>query len=99
MLMEFLVEFELDIPDSVPKSEVEDRKMAEAAAAATLAEEGHLIRLWQIFDGHDGPTVLGLYRADSRAELDVLLGDLPLSEWMQTSITPLVQHPNDPARV
>jgi len=97
--MEFLVEFELVIPDGVAGSEVEDRERAEAAAAATLADEGHLVRLWRTADGRGRATVLGLYRADSRAELDAFLGDLPLSEWMHTSITPLVQHPNDPAGI
>lgn len=96
--MEFLVEFELDIPDGVAESEVEDRESAEAAAAETLVDEGHLVRLWQASVGTDRTTVLGLYRADSRAELDGLLGNLPLYEWMHISITPLVQHPNDPAR-
>ena len=35
----------------------------------------------------------------SKAELDALLGALPLHEWMRTSVTPLDQHPNDPARI
>src|SRR5205085_10784813 len=43
-------------------------------------------------------TVLGLYRTGSKAELNGLLGALPLYEWMRMSITPLVQHPNDPMR-
>ena len=98
-MMEFLVQFELRIPDGVPESEVEDRARAEAAAAETLASEGHLVRLWRALVGTSRTTVLGLYRADSKAELDVLLGGLPLYEWMRTSITPLVQHPNDPMRV
>src|SRR6266568_4287452 len=46
-MMEFLVQFEMNIPDGVPESEVEDRERAEAAAAETLAGEGHLVRLWQ----------------------------------------------------
>ena len=92
--MEFLVQFELDIPDGVVDSEIEDRGRAEAVAAETLAQEGHLVRLWQV----SSRTVLGLYRAGSKAELDALLGALPMYEWMQISITPLVQHPNDPAR-
>ena len=95
-MMEFLVQFELSIPDGVPESEVEDRERAEAAAAETLAGEGHLVRLWQASVGTGHTTVLGLYRAGSKAELDGLLGALPLYEWMQTSITPLRQHPNDP---
>jgi muconolactone D-isomerase len=98
-MMEFLVQFELDIPDGAAESEVEDRVRAEAAAAKSLADEGHLVRLWRASVGTDRTTVLGLYRADSLAELDGLLGDLPLYEWLHTSITPLVQHPNDPAGI
>ena len=99
MMMEFLVQFELNIPDGVPESEVEDRERAEAAAAETLAGEGHLVRLWQAPVGTSPTTVLGLYCADSKAELDGLVRALPLYEWMRTSVTPLVQHPNDPARI
>jgi muconolactone delta-isomerase len=98
-MMEFLVQFELDIPDGVPESEVKNRQRAEAAAAETLAGEGHLVRLWQASVGTSHTTVLGVYRAGSKAELDGLLSALPLYEWMRTSITPLVQHPNDPMRV
>ena len=96
--MEFLVQFELAIPDSAPESEVEDRENAEAAAAETLADEGHLVRLWQASVGTGRTTVLGLYRAGSGPELDGFLRALPLYEWMRISITPLDQHPNDPAR-
>ena len=97
--MEFLVRFELDIPDGAAESEVEDRARAEAAAAKTLADEGHLVRLWQASDGTGATMVLGLYRAVGKAELDGLLRGLPLYEWMDTSITPLVEHPNDPAGI
>jgi muconolactone delta-isomerase len=97
--MEFLVEFELDIPDGVAESEVEDRMRAEAAAAETLADDGHLVRLWLTSACTGRTTVLGLYRAGNKAELDGLLRALPLYEWMRTCISPLVQHPNDPARI
>jgi muconolactone delta-isomerase len=96
-MMEFLVQFELDIPDGATESEVEDRERAEAGAAEMLAAEGHLVRLWKASVGLSRTTVLGLYRAGSKHELDGLLGALPMYEWMHTSITPLVQHPNDPA--
>jgi muconolactone delta-isomerase len=98
-MIEFLVQFELDIPEGIAESEVEDREKAEAAAAEMLADEGRLVRLWQDSLGTDRTTVLGLYRAGSRAELDGLLRNLPLYEWMHTSITPLFQHPNDPAKI
>jgi muconolactone delta-isomerase len=97
-MMEFLVQFELGVPDGVAESEVEDREKAEVVAAQTLADQGHLVRLWQVAVGPGRTTVLGLYRAGSRSELDGLLGALPLYEWMRTSVTPLGQHPNDPER-
>jgi muconolactone delta-isomerase len=96
--VEFLVEFELDIPDGVATSEVEGRERAEAIAADRLAHDGHLIRLWQTSGGTGRPKALGLYRADSRGELDRIFGVLPLREWMHVSITTLAQHPNDPVR-
>ena len=94
--MEFLVEFELEIPDSVPNSQVEVLERSEAAAADALADHGHLVRLWRTFLSAGPVTILGLYRADSQAELIDLLGALRLHEWMRTSVTPLFQHPNDP---
>jgi muconolactone delta-isomerase len=95
--MEFLVEFDVHVPDGVPPSEITDRQAAEAAAAAKLAEEGHLVRVWRRpLDDGEG-TVLGLYRADSEAELRRLLDGLPLREWMHMTVTPLAPHPNDPA--
>ena len=94
MSMEFLVDFEVRIPDGTPESEVRDHQQAEAAAAAKLVEEGHLVRLWKQ-SGH--ATVVGLYRADSQTQLDDLLGALPLADWMRVSVTPLEPHPNDPA--
>ena len=40
---------------------------------------------------------IGLYRADSEAELDDLLGALPLAGWLRVAVTPLEEHANDPA--
>jgi muconolactone D-isomerase len=90
--MEFLVEFDVNVPDGTPESEVEDRERAEASAARSLAAKGHLVRVWR----REGK-VLGLYRAQSRSELDGLLGALPLYDWMQVAVTALEPHPNDPA--
>jgi muconolactone delta-isomerase len=95
--MEFLVEFEVDIPKGTPVSEVNDREDAEAFAAAKLAGDGHLLRLWKRLVASGETKTVGLYRAESEVELDSLLGGLPLSEWMQVTVTPLESHPNDPA--
>ena len=90
--MEFLVEFDVNVPDGTPESEVDDRERAEASATRTLAEEGYLVRVWRRED-----KVLGLYSAQSRSELDGLLGALPLYDWMEVVVMPLEAHPNDPA--
>jgi muconolactone delta-isomerase len=42
--MEFLVEFEIDVPEGTAESDVEKLRSAEAAAAAVLAREGQLVR-------------------------------------------------------
>jgi muconolactone delta-isomerase len=93
--VEFLVEFEVKIPEGTPESEINHRNGAEAAAAAKLVDEGNLVRLWKPRVGTAGK-VLGLYRAGTETELDALLKALPLSDWMRVTITPLGQHPNDP---
>jgi muconolactone delta-isomerase len=95
--MEFLVEFEVEIPAGMPDAEVEQHQRAESAAAARLAEDGHLVRLWRRPLAGDGTTAIGLYSADSEAELDSLLAALPLAVWLHVTVTPLEAHPNDPA--
>jgi muconolactone delta-isomerase len=94
--MEFLVAFDINIPEGAPDSEVKARTSAEATAAARLAHEGHLVRLWRLPVVPGESQAVGFYRADSRAELDGLLGALPLDGWMSVTVTPLEPHPNDP---
>jgi muconolactone D-isomerase len=95
--MEFLVEFEVEIPTGTPHAEVEQHQRAESAAAAKLAEDGHLVRLWRRPLLGDGTTAIGLYRAFSQAQLEDLLAALPLADWLRVTVTPLEAHPNDPA--
>jgi muconolactone D-isomerase len=96
--MEFLVEFEVEIPAGTPEAEVEQRQRAESAAAAKLAEDGRLVRLWRRPLVGDGTTAIGLYRADGGAELDGLLAALPLADWLRVTVTTLEAHPNDPGK-
>jgi muconolactone D-isomerase len=95
--MEFLVEFELSVPAGAPESEVKERVSAESAAWAVLGREGHLVRLWRPPVAPGERKAVGLYRTESEEQLDGLLVALPLSAWMQTVVTPLEPHPNDPA--
>jgi muconolactone delta-isomerase len=95
---EFLVEFDLQVPAGTPEQEVSCREQAESAAAARLADEGHLVRLWRWPRTDDGVAAVGLYRAESSAQLDALLAALPLADWLRVTVTPLQPHPNDPVR-
>ena len=95
--MDFLVEFEIDVPEGTPEPEVTAREAAESAAAAKLVDQGHLVRLWKrrVAPGESRP--IGLYRAESEAELDGLIRALPLYDWTRVTVTALEPHPNDPA--
>jgi len=96
-VMEFLVEFEFEVPKGTPETEVEQRTRAEVSAAARLVDEGHLLRLWKSERSsgrHEGDRPL---RRRTDAELDGLLGALPLADWMHVMVIPLAPHPNDPA--
>ena len=73
------------------------RERAEEVAATKLADEGHLLRVWKRPLASGETTVLGLYRAESEAELEGLLRALPLHAWMTVTVTGLERHPNDPA--
>ena len=94
--MEFLVEFDVNVPNGTPDDEVEARQRAEASAAAKLVENGHLVRLWKLPGAPSETRAVGLYRADSGSELEGLLAALPLSDWMRVTVTSLEPHPNDP---
>ena len=59
-------------------------------------DEGHLVRLWTPPTAAGTTKALGLYRADSKAQLAGLLCALPLYDWMNITVIPLERHPNDP---
>jgi muconolactone delta-isomerase len=95
--MEFLVEFDVHVPEGTPESERVERERAEASTAATLADEGHVLRIWTRPRVAGGSRAMGLYRAASESELERVLDRLPLRDWMEVEVTPLGPHPNDPA--
>ena len=81
-----------------PEAEVEERESAEAAAAAEAGRTRGISSGSGSRPRRTGETkAVGLYRADSKTQLDGLLGALPLGDWMHVTVTPLEPHPNDPA--
>lgn len=94
--MEFLVQFDITIPDGAQESEINELESAEASAAGELARDGHLVRLWRLSDSAGSGKIVGLYRADTETRLGALLDALPMAGWMDVTITTLEPHPNDP---
>jgi len=93
---EFLTTFIVTVPAGTPDRPVDDAKAREAERTRELAKQGHLIRLWTL-PGQG--QALGLWRAADAAEMRAIVETLPLNAWMTTEITPLAQHPSDPANI
>ncbi|MCX4750550.1 muconolactone Delta-isomerase family protein [Kitasatospora sp. NBC_01287] len=93
-MKEFLVELTTTVPEGTEAAEVERRRAAEAVRAAELARAGHLVRLWRPVGELRS---IGLWRAADKAELEAVLGTLPLWPWMTSTVTAVHSHPNDPA--
>jgi muconolactone D-isomerase len=98
--MEYLIDFRIAIPDDATPEERKERLDGEVTRVAELAEQGHAFRVWRPLPQPEDGTiwVYGLYAADSDAEMREILDSLPLRPWMEVSLTPLQEHPNDPAR-
>ena len=92
--MEFLVEFEVHVPAGRRLGSRSARRPSHPPrpgwqTRATSSDCGEPPRV--------GDTkAIGLYRAGSEAQLDALLSDLPLYDWLRVTVTPLEPHPNDP---
>jgi muconolactone delta-isomerase len=92
---EFLTTFVAAVPGGTPSEAVKEADAREADRARELAREGHLVRLWRLpAEGH----ALGLWRARDTAEMQAIVDSLPLDPFMTTQITPVTEHPSDPAK-
>jgi muconolactone delta-isomerase len=91
---EFLTIFTSAVTEGTPDQVVADATRREAQRAHELAEQAYLERLWKL--PGEGRT-LGLWRAGDAAQMQAIVKSLPLDPFMTTEITPLTQHPSDPA--
>jgi muconolactone delta-isomerase len=91
---EFFTIFTTTVPDGTPREEVAEAQAREAVRAQELASQGYLERMWQLpGEGR----ALGLYRAGTDDELQTVLDALPLRLYLTVDVTPLAEHPTDPA--
>lgn len=95
--MEFLITLTITVPEGTPSQTVDDTKKREAERAHELTERGHLLRLWTPPAEPGEWRILGLWQAQDTAEIRAILESLPLYAWTTVEMTPLTQHPNDPA--
>lgn len=95
---EFLITMTVTVPAGTPADVIRDVTTREARRTRILADGGHLVRLWTVPNGADGPSTLGLWRARDPGELMAIVESLPLSGWMTIETTPLSPHPSDPIR-
>ena len=94
--MDFLVDFTIVVPEGTSDSEQERRVSAEGERVAELAAAGHVLRVWRPVPDDGRWRAVGLYRAADGSELERILASLPLHPWMDISVRPLAEHPNDP---
>jgi muconolactone delta-isomerase len=95
--MEFLVEMTTRVPEGTPAEEVERIRGAEAVRAKELTAQGHLVRLWRPPLAPGEWRSIGLFAADDAIRLEEVLASMPLRVWRTDVVTPLSQHPSDPA--
>jgi muconolactone delta-isomerase len=94
--MDFLVEFTIVVPTGTADAELQQRVSAESEQVAKLAADGHVLRIWRPVPDDGRWRAVGLYRAANDAELKRILATLPLYPWMEITMRPLAEHPNDP---
>jgi muconolactone D-isomerase len=95
--MEFLTEVTIVAPEGTLDATVDKTNKAEAAHAAELAAQGHLLRLWRppLQPGAWG--ILGLCRAVDEQHLRGIISTSPRRIWMTVEVTALRAQPSDPA--
>lgn len=92
--MEFLVKIKVNLPEGLSEERRANLQAAEAARAAELAREGHLVRLWRIIGRREN---WGLWRAKDGSEMHAVLSSLPMFPYLDIEVILLAAHPADPA--
>ena len=96
--MDFLVTMTTHVPAGTSEQAVADTRAREAAHTRELAAQGHVLRLWRPPLQPGEWRTLGLFAAADADQLEEVLASMPLRIWRTDQVTPLLPHPNDPAR-
>jgi muconolactone delta-isomerase len=101
---EYLVTFNVRVPEDASAEVVEKMNAGEAARARELAGEGRLVRLWALPKPSkqaepSGPVRnLSLWQAPDPGTIEAALASLPMTAagWLTVETVPLTGHPSDP---
>lgn len=91
---EYLVNIKIEWPRDLTKKTIEELSIAERKMAATLADDGTLVRMWRVPGRREN---WGLWRAANATELHSILSALPVWPYMNLTVHSLAKHPVDPA--
>ena len=89
------MEIQVNLPPETDEARKAELIAAEAVKARELAAKGTISRLWRVPDRWSN---VGIWCADNATELHEAISSLPLYAWLEVDVTPLADHPNDPAR-
>jgi muconolactone D-isomerase len=95
--MEYLVTMTTHVPEGTADEAVDAVRAREATHSRELAAQGHLLRLWRPPLRPGEWRTFGLFAADDRDRLEQVLASMPLRIWRTDQVTPLSEHPSDPA--
>jgi muconolactone D-isomerase len=90
MSVEFLVENVVTLPAEMPEARRQLLLEEEHQRARDLLRQGVIQRIWRIPGGLRN---VGVWRVADANELQVELASLPLSPWLESTVTPLASHP------
>jgi len=92
--MEFLVRLTPRLPESQSKEERATLFAAERTRGSDLRAEGKMRRMWRL---PGTSSALLLWDVESPEELHALLSSMPVWQYCEVEITPLIQHPVEAA--
>ncbi|GED22338.1 muconolactone Delta-isomerase [Halomonas halmophila] len=89
--MLFQVEMTVKLPPEMPAERVAEIKATEKAYAQELQKSGKWRHLWRVAGSYAN---VSIFDVEDNAELQDVIGSLPLFPYMEVHVKPLCRHPS-----
>ena len=89
--MLFMVEMTVNIPSTLPESEVNAIKLREKDYSQDLQRSKKWVSIWRVVGEYKN---VSIFDVESNDELHAILSGLPLFPYMSIHVTPLCRHPS-----